>query len=195
MHGLLRAHDKGELLSLLNAGHYRLNAFVERSVQLSATGEWVAQRFSVWGTMALALIGELPQEQQERAIIITLRKALAKDVPGRLRHGTSDELKRRQAEIATWAASIEELPDVDIPSVLKYQPGRVFDNWEPILQIAELAGGKWPELTTRSMTRSAVSVPCPSQRTLSDQRHSSDRYVRQEGSIVLRPSASFAHAG
>jgi hypothetical protein len=167
-HGLLRAHEKGELLSLLNAGHYRWNAWIERSVQTPNGNDWVVQRFSVWGTMAYALIGDLPQEQQERAISITLRKVLAKDVPDRLRHGSSAELKRRHAELATWAAPIEELPEVEMPAVLKYQPGRVFDNWEPILQIAELAGGRWPDLIRNAIDDAVNSerAPAPDERVL-----------------------------
>jgi hypothetical protein len=147
---LFKAHENGELISLLNAGHSRWDAFSD-SMEPTPDGGWVNRRYSVWGTMALASIGELPEEQQGRAIIINLRRALAKDVPARLRHGTSDELKRRYAELVTWAASLEELPKVKVPEVLQYQPGRVFDNWEPIIQIAELAGGEWPELIRRAI--------------------------------------------
>src|SRR5215472_6571340 len=114
---LLRAHDKSELISVLNAGHYRWNAFVERSAQLP-NGDWIVERFPVWGTMALASIGQLPQEQQERAIVINLRKVLAKDIPARLRHGTSAELQRLQKALAGWAASIDELPEVPVPTSL-----------------------------------------------------------------------------
>ena len=151
-------------------------------------GRWVAERFSVWGTMALASIGELPQEQQERAITINLRKVLAKDVPARLRHGTSKELQRRQKEFATWAASVEELPEVEMPTVLNYQPGRVFDNWEPLLQIAELAGGKWPGLI-RNAIDDAVSTeraPNPVERTLRGIKKAFDQASEQDGKEVDR---------
>jgi hypothetical protein len=164
---LLRANDKSELISVLNAGHYRWNAFVERSVQMP-NGDWEVERFPVWGTMVLASIGELPQEQQERAIVINLRKALAKDVPTRLRHGTSAELQRLQNAIAGWAAAIDELPEVGTPDALKYQAGRIFDNWEPLIQIATLAGGRWPELVHTAIM-AAINIerePTPAERVL-----------------------------
>jgi hypothetical protein len=165
---LLRAHDKSELISLLNAGHYRWNSFVERSVQ-TPSGQWQVEQFSVWGTMALASIGELPEEQQQRAIIVNLRKVLAKDVPARLRHGNSAELQRLRKELVSWALTLEELPSVDTPRVLQYQPGRVFDNWEPLLQIAALAGGKWPELINNALADAVTSekAPAPVERVLS----------------------------
>jgi Protein of unknown function (DUF3631) len=62
--------------------------------------------------------------------------------------------------LPTWAAAIDDLPEVEIPQVLKYQPGRVFDNWEPLLQIAELAGGRWPGLI-----RVAIDAAVNSERT------------------------------
>jgi hypothetical protein len=167
-HRLLRAHEKTELIAMMNCGHYRWNAFVERSVQ-RPNGEWVVERFPVWGTMALASIGELPQDQQERAIVINLRKVLAKDVPARLRHGSSTELQRLQKAIAGWAAAVDELPEVEVPAALEYQPGRIFDNWEPLLQIAALAGGRWPELIQNAIadTVKAEREPAPVERVLS----------------------------
>jgi hypothetical protein len=184
---LLRAHDKSELISVLNAGHYRWNAFVERSVQLP-NGNWVVERFPVWGTMALASIGQLPQEQQERAIVINLRKVLAKDIQARLRHGTSAELQRLQKALAGWAAAIDELPEVAVPTSLQYQPGRIFDNWEPLLQIAALAGGKWPDLVHNAIadTVSAEREPAPVERVLAGIKRAFDRAGERDGKAIDR---------
>jgi hypothetical protein len=186
-HRLLRAQDKSELISVLNVGHYRWNAFAERSVQ-RPNGDWVVERFPVWGTMALASIGELPQDQQERAIVANLRKVLAKDVPARLRHGTSAELQRLQKAIAGWAAAIDELPDVAVPEALQYQPGRVFDNWEPLLQIATLAGGRWPELVRNAIadTASAEREPAPVERVLAGIKRAFDAVSERAGKDLDR---------
>jgi hypothetical protein len=186
-HRLLRAHDKSELISLLNVGHYRWNSYAERSVQLPS-GDWIVERFPVWGTMALASIGELPQDQQERAIIVNLRKALAKDVPARLRHGSSAELQRLQKAIAGWAVAIDELPKVAVPDALQYQPGRVFDNWEPLLQIATLAGGKWPELIRHAIAEAAGAErePAPVERVLAGIKRAFDAVSERVGEDIAR---------
>jgi hypothetical protein len=186
-HRLLRAHDRSELISVLNVGHYRWNAYAERSVQL-ANGDWVVERFPVWGTMALASIGELPQDQQERAIVVNLRKVLAKEIPARLRHGSSAELQRLQKAIAGWAATIDELPDVTVPDALQYQPGRVFDNWEPLLQIATLAGGRWPDLVRNAITdtASAEREPAPVERVLAGIKRAFDAVSERVGKDIDR---------
>jgi hypothetical protein len=186
-HRLLRAQDKSELISVLNVGHYRWNAFAERSVQ-RPTGDWVVERFPVWGTMALASVGELPQDQQERAIVVNLRKVLAKEVPARLRHGSSAELQRLQKAIAGWAAAIDELPDVVVPDALQYQPGRVFDNWEPLLQIGALVGGRWPDLVRNAIadTVSAEREPAPVERVLAGIKRAFDAIKERAGKDVDR---------
>jgi hypothetical protein len=144
-HNVLRRDRTDELLAVCNASHRRSGAFVERSVQNPA-GEWEVVRFSLWCTMALALNGDLPQEQQERSIVAWLDKVLAEAVPEQLENGVSPELVERQSELKVWARYLEELPKPVLPGILKRQPGRVSDNWRPLAGIAELAGGRWPGL-------------------------------------------------
>ena len=43
------------------------------------------------------------------------------------------------------------------PDILHHQPGRVWDNWKPLLAIADHAGGQWPQLTLDAIAQ-AVSV-------------------------------------
>ena len=74
-------HTHPDLLAMMNASHRRASAYIYRSIFDPGTNAWVPQRFCVWTAMALAGIGELPIQQQERSVVITLPKALARDVP------------------------------------------------------------------------------------------------------------------
>jgi putative DNA primase/helicase len=150
-----------DLLAVLNASHRRTTAFVERSVQ-TPDGNWVVQRFKVWGAMALASIGELPRTQQDRAIRIHLLKALAKDIPEHLEDGTSEKLEALQKKLRTWAAYLEELPRPAMPDLLMRQAGRVLDNWRPLIAIADVAGGRWPKLARDAVTEAVEAEKRPS---------------------------------
>ena len=146
--GVLR-DPTSDLLSILNAGDRRATAWVERSVP-NPEGGWDVARFSVWGPVAFAGIDELPPTQQDRSIVIQMRKALGGEIPDHLEDGTSPELVYLQRALATWAHHLDTLPRPDLPSLLQRQAGRVGDNWRPLIAIADLAGGKWSELARQA---------------------------------------------
>jgi Protein of unknown function (DUF3631) len=142
---ILRRDRNDELVALCNASHRRKFAFVERSVPLP-DGSWKVERFNIWCTMAMAGIGELLPEQQDRSIVIRLDKVLAKDVREQLEDGTSAELEGLHRKLEIWARRLQSLGRPPRPDCLAHQPGRVFDNWRPLIAIADLAGGQWPRL-------------------------------------------------
>jgi len=139
-------HDQNsDLLAILNAGDRRATAYVERSVP-TPDGGWKAQRFSVWGSVAFAGIDELPPTQQDRSLVIQLQKALYRDIPDHLEDGMSAELMLLKRKLATWAHALEDLSRPTLPDILTRQAGRAGDNWRVQFAIAQLAGGRWPDL-------------------------------------------------
>jgi putative DNA primase/helicase len=151
-----------DLLAVLNASHRRTTAFVERSVPSADGKDWTVKRFNVWTPIALASIGELPRTQQDRAIRIQLFKAVARDVPEHLEDGTSEKLEALQKKLRTWAAYLDELPRPEIPELLRRQAGRIGDNWRPLIAIADLAGGRWPQLVRDAVTEAVEAEKRPS---------------------------------
>jgi Protein of unknown function (DUF3631) len=149
-HRILRRDRSDELVAIANASHRRTFAFVERSVPMP-DGSWVQERFDVWHTAALAGIGELPPEQQDRSIVVQLRKALADEVPEHLEDGTSAELLGLHRKLEIWAHKLDTLDRPGRPEILRHQPGRVFDNWRMLIAIASRAGGKWPALVEQAI--------------------------------------------
>jgi hypothetical protein len=145
VHLLLHSRRDPELLQIMNASHRRKSAKIRTSEPLP-NGGWQPVEYDVWCTMALASVGELPRDQQERCVIVNLSKALSADVPEHLEDGTSSELELLCTMLVVWAAGLEELPRPELPDELQRQHGRVGDNWRSLLAIAELAGRHWPQL-------------------------------------------------
>src|SRR5262245_10236105 len=135
--------DNEQMRGILNSGHTKAAAHVIRNVEIN--GEHKPQRFSTWAPKAIATIRELADTLEDRAIIVTLQRKPKAAAVARLRKRDSDEFATLRRQAARWAAdNFEKLvdPDPDIPEVLN---DRAADNWRPLLAIADLAGGRWPQ--------------------------------------------------
>lgn len=138
--------ENEELRGILNAGHTRESAYVVRVV-----GEDLKpQRFNVWGCKALAGIGHLADTLMDRSIVLELRRKLPHEQVDRLRHadpGMFDEIAEKLARIADDYRDTIRQARPPLPVELH---DRAQDNWEPLLAIADVAGGEWPALARRA---------------------------------------------
>lgn len=131
-----------EMAGLLNAGWTRGTAFVVR-----VEGDRNEPRlFSAWCPKAIAAIGTLSETIEDRSIRVSLdrkpvgvRKADAFDVD--VVHAVTEPVRRR---IARWTAD-------NLAAIATAQPtrppgldDRSWNNWKPLLAVAEVAGGDWP---------------------------------------------------
>lgn len=132
-----------DLRGLINSGFRRGNT-VGR-----VTGEGAAmtpKEFPVFAPVALAGIGNcLPDTVLDRSVIIRLRRRGPDEAvePMRRRRvvGEADELRRR---VAAWAhRHLDDLADAD-PAMPDGLVDRAADTWEPLLALADAAGGTWP---------------------------------------------------
>jgi putative DNA primase/helicase len=133
--------DNDELRGILNSGHSRAAAFVVRT----QGEEHEPARFSTWAPKAIALIGKLPATLASRAIHIELRRMRADEQVKPLRLDRLDHLPPLQQQAARWAAdNIAALRQAD-PTMPPSLFGRAADNWRPLIAIADVAGGNWPQ--------------------------------------------------
>lgn len=136
------AQGNDELRNVINAGHCK-------GVQvLRSDGETFEPRaFSAWSPAALAGIGKLPSTIADRSVEISMQRKKKSDRVSRLRGDRIDaEMEHLRRKLAAWTAQhFEALRDLD-PSVPDSLDDRGADNWRPLLAIAEMAGGRWPEL-------------------------------------------------
>jgi hypothetical protein len=140
-----KARDREDLRGMLNAG-YRRGAVARR---MGGANKTTLEAFEVFCPKAFAGIGELPATIRDRTIRIRLER--------RIREERIERFRRRdagpQAEpIRISLASLAEfygdrLADArpELPDELD---DRAQDVWEPLLAIADLAEGAWPERAT-----------------------------------------------
>jgi putative DNA primase/helicase len=141
--GQLRANNNPELNAVLRVSHERDGAYVPRNVPLP-DGRWEVQLFSAWGTYVYTVVGELEPAMESRAIRLTLLRARAAELKGLkvLVSGKAPVLQECARKFMRWSLDQTTLPDVMIPEIITHRDD---DNWRPLLQIAALVGGDWPQ--------------------------------------------------
>lgn len=133
--------DNEEARGILNSGHTRQTSFVIRVV-----GEdHVPTQFSTWGAKAISGIGVLADTLMDRAVVLELRRKLPEETVERLRHANPSEFKRLSSMLARYAQDMGSEIEVARPLLPEFLNDRAQDNWEPLLAIADQAGGHWPE--------------------------------------------------
>ena len=161
---------KRELLSVLNSGHTRSMAFLLRSEPTGSGETWEPRRYSTWAAIVFARIGRRGDVAADsRCITIKLDRATREEA-GKLKRfredRLSDDLADLQRKMARWAADNHGLLRDEDPRMPEALYNRGADLWRPLVAIADLAGGDWPE-GTRSIAVQAVASPDdPSYRTL-----------------------------
>jgi hypothetical protein len=129
----------GDLHALLNEGHCK------GGTVLRVLGEKLELReFSVFGAVAFARNGRLPDDLEQRSIVIELQRRRPDEPLGELREDRCEPLQRLARMCARWAedsgAGIAEA-DPDMGCFIN----RAADNWRPLFAIADTLGGEWPE--------------------------------------------------
>lgn len=102
--------------------------------------------FEVFGPKVLAGIGDLPDTVADRAIPIRLKRRAPGETVMRFRYREADAAAAPIRErLEAWAeAAVESLGDAR-PTVPNLgDDDRAAETWEPLLAIADTAGGDWP---------------------------------------------------
>lgn len=135
------------LRGLLNAGHSHDAAFVVRSHPVTLEPE----RFSVWAPKAIATIGDLPGTVEDRSILIRLDRKPQNRKLLRLNRRAKADIAEIGRRFARWAldhaGEIDADAEPDLPDGLN---DRASDNWRPLLALADMAGGDWPQMARRA---------------------------------------------
>jgi Protein of unknown function (DUF3631) len=130
------------LRGLLNAGHRRDN----KAFRMGGPKMTEVQEFDTFCPKALAGIGRLPDTVEDRSIPIRLSRRKASEPVTRLRRREVEPIAAALREkIASWAADQSVLDTLrqawpDLPAI----GDRAADGVEPLLALADLAGGEWP---------------------------------------------------
>jgi hypothetical protein len=138
-----KAKDNEEIRGLLNAGHRR-GAIAGRCVVRGASVQ--TEEIPAYCAVALAGLGGLPDTILSRSVVVRMRRRAPNELvePFRRRINGPEGLELRD-RLATWAEltvgpAVHSYPDIP-PSICD----RDADVWEPLLAVADAAGGDWPQ--------------------------------------------------
>ncbi|MFD9772252.1 DUF3631 domain-containing protein [[Kitasatospora] papulosa] len=138
-----KAGDNEELRGFLNAGHRR-SGVTYRCI--GDGGNQTVVEFPSYTAVAVAGLGYLPDTITTRSVIIRMRRRARneKAEPFRARlHEAEGHALREQ--LAQWADQVREDISGRWPEMPEGVTDRPADVWEPLLSVADAAGGDWPE--------------------------------------------------
>jgi putative DNA primase/helicase len=147
---------KDDLMGILNSGYMKPTGFVWRvsyePLPEGEDGEGRAgagngtghvARYSSWGPKAIAAIGRLHPTLASRCIVVRMQRKTAREECERLKRVDARELKRKCARFVADNGEAIARAEPAIPAGLA---NRAADVWEPLLVLADLAGGQWPQV-------------------------------------------------
>jgi hypothetical protein len=136
-----KAKDNEDVRGMLNAGHRR-GAVAGRCVTKGKTV--VTEELPAYCAVALAGLNDLPDTICTRSVIIRMRRRAPGEHVEPWRHRVNaPEADPIAKDLARWAeTSTDLLAWPEMPDGIE---DRNADVWEPLLAIADLAGGNWPE--------------------------------------------------
>lgn len=149
--------DNEDLRGIINSGHTRGSAYVIKSVGDDHT----PTRFSTWGAKALSGIGKLPETIMDRSVILPMRKRLAHEKAERLRYVENHLFDSIRSKIQRCIDDNLAAISVIRPELPEELSDRAQDNWEPLLAIADQAGGDWCRLAREAaleLSQATVNV-------------------------------------
>lgn len=145
------AEKNEEMRGLLNAGHQR-----DRYVLRVVGSDHTPHRFHTFAMAAIAGIGDLPDTIMDRSIVIRMRRrAEGERVSPYRTKRDSPALRAMRTDLARWTKPLAD-------QALHLEPAmpvedRAADTWEPLVIVADLAGGSWPRRARQACTRLVAS--------------------------------------
>lgn len=140
------AENNEDFRALLNAGHQR-----GRPALRCVGPQQIPTEFPTFAMAALAGIGSMPDTITDRAVNITMRRRTPGETVSQFRSRRDGPiLAALRDRLAYWAASQLDVlskaePDMPVED-------RAADTWEPLIAVADAAGGRWPELARAACT-------------------------------------------
>ncbi|MFD7085364.1 DUF3631 domain-containing protein [Streptomyces sp. NPDC059918] len=138
-----KAGENEQLRGFLNAGHRR-GRLMYRCVGDGANQ--TVQGFPSYCAVAMAGLGSLPDTILTRSVIIRMRRRAPNEKVEPYRLGTHEQQGNAiRDRLAVWADQVRDKIKGAWPEMPDGVTDRPADVWEPLLAVADAAGGEWPE--------------------------------------------------
>jgi hypothetical protein len=136
-----KAQEHEDIRSFLNAG-YKRSGYFGRCVTVGNKIE--TEDLPAYAAVAVAGIGFLPDTILSRSVVVQMRRRRQGErvEPWRERSCTP-QADRLRSSLAAWAQSQPQAID-EWPTMPNGIEDRAEEIWEPLIVVADLAGGDWP---------------------------------------------------
>ncbi|GAA0255786.1 DUF3631 domain-containing protein [Cryptosporangium japonicum] len=141
-----KADGNEDLRGLLNAGHQR-----NRDAIRYNAAEQRVEHIPTFAMAALAGIGAMPDTIEDRAVVIHMRRRATGETVAPFRHRRDrPPLRALAGQLTEWLRRDQPQPGSTEPWPLEIaEPpmpveDRTADTWEPLIIVADHAGGDWP---------------------------------------------------
>jgi hypothetical protein len=113
------------------------------------------------------MIGNLPETLADRCVVIRMQRKMPGEECERLRDWSGEVLRRKCARFVKEHASEIVKARPEVPNILN---DRAADVWEPLLALADIAGGAWPQKARQAAVGLSASAQesSPSEALLAD---------------------------
>jgi uncharacterized protein DUF3631 len=128
-----------DLHGLLNEGHCKGSSII----RVLGDNQDIRE-FYVFGAVAFARNGRLPDDLEQRSIVVEMQRRRADEKLTVLRDDRCESLKQIARMCARWAND-NAMGLIDHDPDMNGLINRNADNWRPLFAIADLIGSDWPE--------------------------------------------------
>jgi putative DNA primase/helicase len=133
--------DNEPLRGIFNAGYSRDSSVIVRCVG----DDLEPKPFNIWGMKAIAGINaiKLADTVTSRSIVLNLRRKTANEKVERIRRAEVGLFDSLASKLARFSDDYSDQVRQSRPNLPDALGDREQDNWEPLLQVASVAGGHW----------------------------------------------------
>jgi len=132
------AESNEDLRGLLNAGHQRNRPAIRWDNNAHRL-----EKIPTFAMAALAGIGAMPDTIEDRAVIVRMRRRAPGETVSPYRHRRdAPKLRELAGQLDGWLR--DHLKVLEAAEPLMPVEDRAADTWEPLVAVADLAGGDWP---------------------------------------------------
>jgi len=144
-----RQKEEADVMARRTARTDRGEAPPSEEAEAVSQGATRLVRYSCWCPKVMAAIGRLPDTLADRCIVIRMQRKTTNEECERLRNLEAAKLRRQCARFVLDHAEGIAGARPEVPGNLNDRAG---DIWEPLLALADLAGGAWPEKARQAAT-------------------------------------------
>lgn len=178
------AESNEELRGLLNAGHQRNRPTIRWDNARNRV-----EKIATFAMAALAGIGQMPDTIEDRAVVIRMRRRAPGESVAPYRHRRDGpQLRQLANDLNEWLRG--NLDTLEKAAPVMPLEDRAADTWEPLIAVADLAGGDWPErgrhaAETLTADRDSAAKGSDGVRLLTDCRTAFGRWDAIPSTVLL----------